>query len=325
MAELMVFKAGKYPQGDWPKERVQKLVDSYNPEKLYEAPLVIGHRSFGITDDYQDAHGWVKSLRMDKSGKVFAEVPSFSADVIKKVAEGKLRYMSVEIFENDAVDNNEPPYLKAIALLGRDTPAVAGAKIPALFSLSLGGFVEYANQDEHISTFTQKLDAGTIKLFSGTSQENGQQSREVTMDGDEKLKVEMAAQAERIAALEKENASLKQGGMKKEAETYFSRLRDEGKMTPAAFEKAVALDVKMSEEDRKEFRSLFSQREPDVDLSGTHTASKEKHTGSSDCNADLTAKIKAFQKEKGLASFTEAAEALFVAHPEFFNEESSAK
>lgn len=322
MAELMVFKAGKYPQGDWPEERVQKLVDSYNPEKLYEAPLVIGHRSFGITDDYQDAHGWVKSLRMDKSGKVFAEVPSFSADVIKKVSEGKLRYMSVEIFENDVVDKNEPPYLKAIALLGRDTPAVAGAKIPTLFSLPFGGFAEYANEEEHTSTFTQKMDAGTIKMFSDSTRENGQQSREVTMDGEaEKLKVEMAAQAERIAALEKENASLKQSDMKKEAEAYFSRLRDEGKMTPAAFEKAVALDVKMSEEDRKEFRSLFSQKEPDVDLSGAHTASKEKHTGSSDCNADLTVKIKAFQKEKGLASFTEAAEALFVAHPEFFNEE----
>jgi hypothetical protein len=33
MPELMIFKAGKYPQGDWPKERVQKMADAYGPEK----------------------------------------------------------------------------------------------------------------------------------------------------------------------------------------------------------------------------------------------------------------------------------------------------
>lgn len=324
MAELKVFKAGKYPQGDWPKERVQRLVDSYNPEKLYEAPIVIGHRSFGITtDDYQDAHGWVKSMRMDKSGWVFAEVPSFSADVIKKVAEGKLKYMSVEIFENDMVDKNEPPYLKAIALLGRDTPAVVGAKIPAFFSLSFGGFVEYANQDEHVSIFTQKMDAGTIKLFSANEAEKTTQSQEENMgEQNETTVAEMAAKDARIAALEKENASLKQDGVKREAEAYFSRLRDEGKITPAYFEKAVALDVKMTEADRKDFRALFANSEPIVDLSGEHTATKEKSGASFACNADVTAKIKAFQKEKGFASFTEAAEALYSANPEMFSEES---
>jgi len=322
MAELKVFKAGKYPQGDWPKERVQRLVDSYNPEKLYEAPLVIGHRSFGMSDDYQDAHGWVQSIRMDKSGWVFAEVPAFSTDVIKKVAEGKLRYMSVEIFENDMVDKNEPPYLKAIALLGRDTPAVAGAKIPALFSLSFGGFVEYANQDEHVSIFTQKMDAGTIKLFSANEAEKTTQSQEENMgEQNETTVAEMAAKDARIAALEKENASLKQDGVKREAEAYFSRLRDEGKITPAYFEKAVALDVKMTEADRKDFRALFANSEPIVDLSGEHTATKEKSGASFACNADVTAKIKAFQKEKGLASFTEAAEALYSANPEMFSEE----
>lgn len=322
MAELMIFKAGKYPQGDWPKERVEKMVGAYNPEKFYEAPVVIGHRSFGTNDDYQDAHGWVKSLRMDKSGWVFAEVPSFSADVIKKVAEGKLKYMSIEVFENDMVDKNEPPYLKAIALLGRDTPAVAGARIPTLFSLPFGGFAECANKDEHISTFTQKMDAGTIKLFSANEAGKTTQSREETMDEmTEKVKTEMAAKDERIAALEKENESLKQAGLKNDAHAFFSKLRDEGKITPAYFEKAVALDIKMTDTDRKDFRALFAQSEPIADLSGEHTATKEKSGASFAGGADVTAKIKAFQKEKGFASFTEAAEALHSVNPEIFNGE----
>jgi hypothetical protein len=33
MPEIMIFRAGKYPQWDWPKERVKKLVEAYDPEK----------------------------------------------------------------------------------------------------------------------------------------------------------------------------------------------------------------------------------------------------------------------------------------------------
>ena len=133
---------------------------------------------------------------------------------------------------------------------------------------------------------------------------------------------EMAAKDARIAALEKENELLKQNDMKHDAEAFFSKLRDEGKITPAHFEKVVTLDAKMTEADRKEFRALFSNSEPIVDLSGEHTATKEKSGASFACNADVTAKIKAFQKEKGFASFTEAAEALYSANPEMFSEES---
>ena len=323
MAELMIFKAGKYPQGDWSKERVEKMVGAYNPEKFYEAPVVIGHRSFGTTDDYQDAHGWVKSLRMDKSGKVFADVPSFSADVIRKVAEGKLKYMSIEVFENDMIDKSQPPYLRAIALLGRDTPAVAGAKIPTLFSLPFGGFAECANEETHTSTFTQKMDAGTIQLFSAHNTEKTTQSQEENMgEQNETTVAEMAAKDARIAALEKENELLKQNDMKHDAEAFFSKLRDEGKITPAYFEKAVALDVKMTDADRKDFRALFAQSEPIADLSGTHTATKGKSSTDFACSTDVTARVRAFQKEKGFASFTEAAEALYLANPEIFSEES---
>jgi hypothetical protein len=91
MPELMIFKAGKYPQGDWPKERVQRLVDAYDPEKNIDAPVVIGHRFYGTNDEYQDAHGWVSALRMDGAGKVFALVPEFSADAKRKIVEGKYR------------------------------------------------------------------------------------------------------------------------------------------------------------------------------------------------------------------------------------------
>jgi hypothetical protein len=322
MTELLVFRAGKYPQGDWPKDRVKKLVDAYDPEKFYDAPLVIGHRWYGTDDSYQDAHGWVQSLRMDAAGKVYAVVTDVSADVKKKVAEKKLKYMSVEIYENDKVDENQPPYLRAIALLGRDTPAVAGAKLPAYFSLGPGAVVCFAKEEEHTTVFTSKVGAAEIKFFSGDTGKKPHES-EANMDELEKLKSDFAAQNARLDALQKENAELKNAGKKAESEAYFGKLRDEGKITPAQFDNAVGIDCALEGEAQKNFRALFAGASPQVDLSGNHAAPNSRAPAARSESAGLTAKIKAYQKEKRLDSFAEAADALFAEKPELFEEEES--
>jgi hypothetical protein len=315
MQEIMIFKAGKYPQGDWPKERVKRLVDAYDPEKFYDAPLVIGHRWYGTDDNYQDAHGWVQSLRMDGAGRVYAVITDVSADVKKKVAEKKLKYMSAEIYEDDKVDEKKPPYLRAIALLGRDTPAVAGARLPAYFSLVPGGVACFAKKEEHTTVFASNVGAAAIKIFSDSTENES----EVTMDELEKLKADFTAQNERLAALQKENAELKNSGKKAESEAYFGKLRDEGKITPAQFDDAIVLDGTLEGEAQKKFRALFTGTSPRVDLSGNHAVPKNNAQAERSENAGLTAKIKAFQKEKHLDSFAEAAEALFAERPELFD------
>ena len=329
MPELFVFKAGKYPKGDWPQERVKKLVDAYNPEERYEAPAVIGHQFLGVGDAYQYAHGWVKSVRMDNDGKVYAEIPEFSEEARRAIMEKKLRYISVEIFENDKVDKNESPYLRAIALLGRDTPAVTGTKIPAIFSLVSGGVVNTVDEENHISTFTRKVNDEDIKLLSTCGQEPNEE--EAGMKTAEELQAELEKSNARIAELEKssgelaafrkENEALKAANSKKDAEAFFGRLRDEGKLPPAQYDKAVALDVRLDEEGRKELRAMFSSLEVKVDLSGKHAADKKNASTTAASNAALTAKIRAFQKEHKLESFAEAAAAMYAEKPELFEEE----
>ncbi|GHU01824.1 hypothetical protein FACS1894147_02410 [Spirochaetia bacterium] len=322
MSELFIFKAGKYPQGDWEKERVKKMVDAYDPDKNYEAPVVIGHRGYGMDDDYQDAHGWVSAVRMDGSGKVFATVPEFSADVKKKIAEKKLRYISVEIYEFDKVDEKDPPYLRAIALLGRDTPAVQGTKLPTFFSQMSGGGRLTVNEEAHTSVFTKKLNADEIKNLSD-ERRGTNSTQEVDMEKEEleKLKADFAAHQAELAALKKENADLKSAEKKTEAAAFFGKLRDEGKLTPALFEKAVSLDARLGDEERKEFRTMFGELDVKVDLSGTHTAPKNKATEHSAGGENITAKIRAYQKEKGVATFAEAAEALYANNPALFENE----
>jgi hypothetical protein len=317
MNELMIFKAGKYPQGDWPKERVQKLVDAYDPEKNVEAPVVIGHRFYGNDDEYQNAHGWVSGLRMDGTGRVFARVGEFSADVKKKLAEGKLRYVSAEFYEFDKVNNERPPYLKAVALLGRDTPAVAETKI-SLFTLMAGGGLAVVDEKEHIAVFIRRAGAEEIKNLAKECRGG------VNMEELEKLKAELAAEKEKAAAFQKENAGFRVTEKKSEAAAFFAKLRDEGKIAPALFEKAAALDAGLGEEQRKEFRALLDGLNAAVDLSGGHAASKPKTPAPGAGSGTLAAKIRAFQKEKGIATFAEAAEAaeaVYAENPALFEDE----
>jgi phage I-like protein len=318
MSELMIFRAGKYPQGDWPKERIQKMVDAYDPEKNAEAPVVIGHQRWSDAIEAQYAHGWVKSLRMDGSGKVYAEIPEFSAEVKHAIAEKKLRYMSAEIFEYDKRDAADPPYLRAVALLGRDTPAIPSARIPSMFSAH-GEMVSTVDEKELIAAFTRKVSADEIKSLTF---EQAASTQEVDMDELEKLKAEFSAQQQQLSALKSENSALRNAEQKKESEAFFSKLRNEGKLTPAVFERAAALDAKLSDNDRQELRAMFSELETKVDLSGEHCASKGKAPSAG--STTLSARIRAFQKEKGIATFEKAASALHATSPELFNEGGAA-
>jgi hypothetical protein len=235
--------------------------------------------------------------------------------------------MSVEIYELDKVDEAQPPYLRAIALLGRDTPAVAGTKL-TLFSFMQGGVVNTVNEEEKTCAFTHKLNADEIKTFAGepagkeTTQEEDVDKVEELKAQNEKLCAEFAAEKEKFAALQKENAELRGAEKKGEAEAFYAKLRDEGKMTPALFDKAVALDTKLDGDERKEYRALFTEFPAQVDLSGKHVASKTKApTAPFATSASVTAQIKAYQKEHKLSTFADAAEALYAAKPELFEEE----
>ncbi|MDR2807763.1 MAG: hypothetical protein LBB43_02015 [Spirochaetaceae bacterium] len=310
----MVFKAGKYPQGEWSKERTQKLVDTYNPEKDIEAPVVIGHHNWSDTNEMQYAHGWVKGLRMDGSGKVYADIPEFSADAKKAIAENKLRYVSAEIIERDRINPDDPPYLRAIALLGRDSPAIKGTKLPTLFSMMTGGNLQ-VDETEGVATFTRKAGVEEFAVFG--KQTKGEE--EGNMGRIEELEAEVKKKDAQLAVFQKEQEELKSKGKKQEAEGYFGKLRDEGKLPPALFERAVALDIRLGEEERKELRTLVGEFETKVDLSGAHIADKKKK-GVFPGSDTLTAKIKVYQKEKGFTSFEDAANALYTVQPSLFEE-----
>jgi hypothetical protein len=319
MPEIMIFKAGKYPQGDWPKERIQKLVDAYDAEKKLEAPVVIGHRYYATTDEAQYAHGWVRSLRMDGAGKVYADIPEFSTDVKKAMVENKLRYISAEIYEFDKGDSEQSPYLRAVALLGRDSPEIPSARLPALFGFMDGALTEL-NKDEHIVAFTRRVSNKEMQTLS--IEDTNNHKEDSTVDKTEELQAEIAKRDEQLAAFKKENNELKLAGKQVESEAFFGKLRDEGKLSPASFKQAVDFDVRLdSEVQKKEFRAFFEQATTIVDLSGNHHADKKGAQAAS--GVSLSARIRAFQTERGLSRFHEAAEILYAENPALFEQEET--
>jgi hypothetical protein len=184
--------------------------------------------------------------------------------------------------------------------------------------------------------FTHKVSADEMKTFAGetagekiTQEEDGEpkvrlDKLEELKAQNEKLCAEFAAEKEKFTALQKENAEFRSAEKKNEAEAFFAKLRDEGKLTPAVFDKAVALDARLGEDERKDFRAMFGELNTQFDLSGKHAASKKNSPEGAAMSAGVTAKIRAFQKEHKLASFADAAEALYAAKPELFAEEGGA-
>ena len=134
----------------------------------------------------------------------------------------------------------------------------------------------------------------------------------------EKLKADFAAREAELAALKKENADLKAAEQKTDAASFFGKLRDEGKITPALFDKAVALDARLGDDSRKEFRAMLAEFDAKVDLSGAHAAPKTKAAEHQAGGGNVTAKIRAYQKEKGIATFASAAEALYASNSALF-------
>jgi len=292
-----------------------------------------------MRDSDQYAHGWVKGLRMDGEGKVYASIDGFSDEVRAAIETRKLRYVSAEIFEFDGSKPEDPPYLRAVALLGRDTPAVVGTKIASAFARLFPGGAEKPEGENKVLTFGRKLDAEEARAISAPEGRKEEPQEDLSMAKTvEELERELAESRAGAAAFQKELAEARAGadtlrkeleerksaGRKAEAEAFFGKLRDEGKLAPAAFAKTVDMDARLPEAERAEFRALFASQEPKVDTSGKHAADKKGRSEKPDAfGTGLSAKVRAFRKERKLGSFAEAAQVMHAEKPELFEEEEA--
>ena len=326
LVELFVFKSGKYPQGDFPRERVARMVNAYDPVHDLEAPAVIGHRDYQLKDTDEDelAHGWVTSLRMDGAGKVYASFRDISPKLRHYLADKQLQYISVEITPWDEQDPDRPPYLEGVAFLGRSRPQLATTRVPPMFARS--PFVGVKDDERGTLIFSRALSRSEIEMFEGVP---AIQNTETEQEGEdmpqtiESLQAQVDEQQAAISeftakqtALNEENAKLKAESLKAEAVSFFAELRNAGKLPPAVFDQVVSFDARLpGDEMRKEFRALFGKHDAIIDISGGHLVGAHPNK-----ELPLSSRIKTFAAAKKIDRFEDAAAAYFAEHPEDFAE-----
>lgn len=240
--EFEIFKPGTYPQGDWPLEKVQQMVDDYDVDFL-QAPVTIDHISWG------PAFGAVKSLRMDEGGVVVADL-DLHPDLIKMYAEKKYVTRSIEPY--DPLMETGRPYLGGVTFLGADNPQVKGLKNPQFRETEKGRRVFLDYQDKEQTTESTNKGGARMskkealkKWFSGiidTAEEPDlgetpaaaatvQNTAEFRMSPEDKQKfAEFEAKNKQLAdELAAERASKRAA----EVHTFCESLKAEGKLLPA--------------------------------------------------------------------------------------------
>ncbi|HCL58153.1 MAG TPA: hypothetical protein DHW82_14255 [Spirochaetia bacterium] len=139
---IEIFKAGKYPQGEFSEADLKEIEKNYNPQ-FSEAPITLDHEQAG------QAYGWVEGLKA--SGKsLYAKLKDVSEDFKNMVKAGKYKNRSIEVYtglkDNDGKVVGK--YLKALSFLGAKTPAVKGLA-PVSFSAE-SDFICYEEVDKNM-------------------------------------------------------------------------------------------------------------------------------------------------------------------------------
>lgn len=128
MKAIPTFKSGRHRtmRGDeleFSDADIAAIVAGYDPS-LYEAPLVVGHPQLDAP-----AYGWVKSLSLE-AGQIVAKPTQVDPEFSAMVEAGRFKSRSAKFFHPDDPANPTPGhyYLKHIGFLGAQAPAVKGLR-----------------------------------------------------------------------------------------------------------------------------------------------------------------------------------------------------
>ncbi len=115
---------------------------AYDPAR-FEAPIVVGHPK---TDN--PAYGWVRSLAF-AGGALDAEPHQVDPAFAEMVSAGRFKKISAAFFSPEAPNNPVPGvfYLRHVGFLGAQAPAVKGLRTPE-FSEAEEGIVEFSEWDD---------------------------------------------------------------------------------------------------------------------------------------------------------------------------------
>lgn len=209
--DVEVFAAGEWNDEKYTNKDLDSMVEAFD-KVGYQVPLKLGHRD----EAGERAYGWVRNLRRE-GAKLLADFADLSKEVYDWIQEHRYDHVSAEIFHN--LKRGKDKFrraLKAVALLGAETPGVAG-----LQPLRTATFDGVRGELHVIPLGTQR---GSDNMPKDTTNPKPEELEED--DGDATVK-ELQAKLEaaeqltaRVKDLEAENNKLREHAPKKGDEAF---------------------------------------------------------------------------------------------------------
>lgn len=158
-AGIEIFRAGRHldDQGvahSFSESDLAGMAASYNPA-LREAPLTVGHPK-----DNLPAYGWVKGVDRSASGALVITPHQVEPQFAEMVQAGRFKKRSASFYPPQAPNNPVPGqwYLRHVAFLGAQPPAVAGLKDIVFSAADDDGSVSFSESADGASTTPKEQD-----------------------------------------------------------------------------------------------------------------------------------------------------------------------
>lgn len=216
-AGIEIFRPGRHidDQGvahDFSEADVDGMAASYNPA-LREAPLTVGHPK-----DNLPAYGWVKAVSRNADGVLAITPHNVEPQFAEMVAAKRFPKRSASFYPPQAPNNPTPGkwYLRHVAFLGAQPPAIAGLKDIQFSEDDAGGAVSFS-EPVSADPSTQEPDDMSKELQAQLDEANKQIAAEKSArekaeaTAAEATKKAETAQAEAASFAEKARADRKAG------------------------------------------------------------------------------------------------------------------
>lgn len=327
-----IFAAGKWNNDPYTVEDLDEMVRAFNETSATVRPyLKLGHDANQkiAQRDGMPAVGWVTNLRR-VGEKLVADFKNVPGKVYDLIVGGAYRKVSSEIWWNvSLVGKKYSRALKAVALLGADTPAVQTLNDIISFYASLGEVKSYEIGDgdvhEHALEINKKQEDNSmdeltkVKDQLAESQKNLTEAQKkvteqtetigkITIERDNLVKENAALKADK-GALEAKVAEHAAAERKVKVEADVNKLIEGKKILPAQKDHAVAILTAALEKPSEKKFSLNSKEVTEYDYhlafmsqGSVNVNTEESSEAGERQNADLDSKVKKYiedQKKAG--------------------------
>jgi predicted nucleic acid-binding Zn-ribbon protein len=329
-----IFAAGKWNGDNYTEKDLDDIVSSFNDLKDKIKPyLKLGHGSDQklLRDDELPSAGWISNLKRNGKKLIadFVRIPKKIYEVLKRGAYSRI---SSELWWDIPIDGKTyRRVLKAVAILGGETPAVSNLNdILSLYLLEQEA--EAFSTQTETRTYEVDVEASEIKEMNMPTPEELQkchaslseanktiEGMRGEMDGMKKKHTEQEAELKRLseenAELKKLSVDLKAEKRAVEVDKMLSQLITDKKIVPAQKDSLRMLLLELPESKEKKYKlgdKEYDGLEPVVMAfieAHAEAPNTETETEKGDINSDLTDKAKKYAEEHKV-SFAEALKTL---------------